>query len=46
MPQCPVCQTEYQEDSQSQCKTCGWDLGSIAHLGLIPNPHSALRFVT
>ena len=36
MPQGPICQTEYQEDSQSKCVTCGWDLVIIAHLGQIP----------
>ena len=26
MPQCPVCETKYQEKAE-YCSTCGWDLG-------------------
>lgn len=26
MPQCPICNTEYQEEEELSCSSCGWDL--------------------
>lgn len=26
MPQCPICNTEYQEEPELSCSACGWDL--------------------
>lgn len=39
MPQCPICDTEYTDETITNCCTCGYTLNNIESIGNIPNAY-------